>query len=155
MNGWDLGPADPLQWIYRKWVQELGFDETTVNAEVRDDRVGAKNTELDGLTIRGNELLVRGYEFPSGLIHQEHDGGICAPPPRVQNPAPLPCGRSLTLYSSLWSILVLHLLVIHTHTWVHVPLAIPSDILWAVVTQIALPRGYVHINGDRMLAMGI
>ena len=36
----------------------MGFDETMVNAEVGDDRVGAKNTEVDGLTIRRNELLV-------------------------------------------------------------------------------------------------
>ena len=81
MDGWDLGPADPLQWICREWIQELGFDGATVNAEVRDDRVGTKNTKLDSLTIRGKELLVRGYEFPSGLTHQEHDGGICAPLP--------------------------------------------------------------------------
>ena len=155
MDGWDLGPADPLQWICREWVQELGFDETTINAKVRDDRVGTKNIELDGLTIRGKELLVRGYEFSYGLIHQEHDGGICAPPPREQNPAPLPCGRSLTLYSSLWSILVLHLLVIHAYTWVHIPSATPSNVLWAVMTQIALSRGHVHINGARMLAVGI
>ena len=40
-----------------------------VNAEAGDNQVGAKNTEVDGLTIRGNELLVRGYEFPFGLIH--------------------------------------------------------------------------------------
>ena len=53
-----------------------------VNAEVKDDRVGAKNTELDGLAVRGEELLVRGYEFPFGLIHQEHDGGIYAPSPK-------------------------------------------------------------------------
>ena len=32
MDGWDPGPADPLQWICREWVQGLGFDETTVNA---------------------------------------------------------------------------------------------------------------------------
>ena len=49
-----------------------------VNAGVGHDRVRAKNTEVDGLTIRGNELLVRGYEFPSGLIRQEHEGGIYA-----------------------------------------------------------------------------
>ena len=41
-----------------------------------DDRVGAKNTEIDGLTVRGNKLLVREYEFPSGLICQKHEGGI-------------------------------------------------------------------------------
>ena len=63
-----------------------------VNAGVGHDRVRAKNTEVDGLTIRGNELLVRGYEFPSGLIRQEHKGGIYAlflpgsrkpPPPQL------------------------------------------------------------------------
>ena len=89
MDGWDLGAADPLQWICREWVQELGFDGATVNAEVRDSWVGTKNTELDGLTIWGKELLVWGYEFPSGLIHQEHDGGICALPPRSQKTNPL------------------------------------------------------------------
>ena len=65
----------------------MSFDEATVNADARDDRVGAKNTELDSLTVREEELLVRGYEFPYGLIHQEHDGGICAPPPKEQKPA--------------------------------------------------------------------
>ena len=85
-------------------------------AKVKDDRVGAKNTELDDLMIRGEELLVRGYEFPFGLIHQEHDGGICAPPPKEPKTSLSPCGRSLTLYSFLCSIPVLHLLVIHTPT---------------------------------------
>ena len=80
---------DPLQWICREWVQELGFDEALVNAEVKDDRVGAKNTELDGLTVRGEELLVQGYEFPSGLIHQEHNEGICAPLPKEPKTSPL------------------------------------------------------------------
>ena len=88
-NGWDPGLTDPLQWICREWVQGLGFDETTVNAGVGDDRVGAKNTEVDGLTIRGNKLLVRRYEFSSGLIRQEHEGGICATfLPGSRNPPP-------------------------------------------------------------------
>ena len=69
MDGWDLGPANLLQWICREWVQELGFDETMVNAEAGDNRVEAKNIEVNGLTIRGNKLLVRGYEFSFGLIH--------------------------------------------------------------------------------------
>ena len=95
MDGWDLGPADPLQWICKEWVQELGFDETTINAEAGNDRVGAKNTEVDGLTIRGNELLVRGYEFPSGLIRQEHEGGICPLPSQGAGTPPPP---------SLWEV---------------------------------------------------
>ena len=44
-----------------------------------DDRVGAKNTEVDGLTIRGNKLPVRWYESPSSLIFQEREGRICTP----------------------------------------------------------------------------
>ena len=67
----------------------------------------------------------------------------------------LPCGRPLTLYSSLWTILVLHLLIIHAYTWVHVPLAVPSNVLWVAVTQIALFKSHVHINGVRVLVVGI
>ena len=146
---------DSLQLICREWVQGLGFDKTTVNAGIGDDRVGAKNTEVDGLTIRGNELLVRGYEFPSGLIRQEHEGGIYALfLPGSRKPPPLNWGRSLTLYISLRSILVQHLLVIHAHTWVHIPSATPSNVLWAVVTRITLARCHVHISGAKMLAVG-
>ena len=98
-NRWDPGPTDLLQWIYREWVQGLGFDETTVNIGVGDGRVGAKNTEVDRLTIRGNELLVRGYEFPSGLIRQKYEGGICAPSlPGSRNPPPM---EDLLCYVSL------------------------------------------------------
>ena len=119
-----------------------------------DDRVGAKNTEVDGLTIRGNELPVRWYESPSNLICQEREGGICTPSlPRSRNPLPY-WERSLTLYISFRFILILHLLVIHAHTWVHVSSATPSVVLWAVVTQIALSGRHVHINGVRMLAVG-
>ena len=59
MDRWDLGPADPLQWICKEWVQELGFDETTIDVEGGDDRVEIKNKEMDRLMIRGNELLAR------------------------------------------------------------------------------------------------
>ena len=59
MDRWDLGQANPLQWICREWVQELSFDETTVDVEGGDDRVGIKNPGMDGLIVRGNELLAR------------------------------------------------------------------------------------------------
>ena len=62
-------------------------------------------------------------------------------------PIPPSCGCSLTLYSSFWTILVLHLLVTHAYTWIHVPLTTPSNVLLVVVAQIALSRGHVHING--------
>ena len=67
----------------------------------------------------------------------------------------VPYGRSLILYSFFWTILVLHFLVIHAYTWVSVPSATPSDILWVAVTQISLFRGHVHINVARMLVVGI
>ena len=50
----------------------LGSDGTTTCVEVGDDQVGAKNTEPDGPTPRGERLLVRGYEFTSSLTSQEH-----------------------------------------------------------------------------------
>ena len=75
--------------------------------------------------IRGDELTLQGYEFLSGLIKQSSKGecepSFLLPPP--------PCGGSLTLYSSFWTILVLHLLVIHAYTRVHVPSATLSDVL--------------------------
>ena len=93
-------------------------------------------TEPDGPTPRGKGLLIREYEFPPSL-----------PPPLWE--------ISDIIYPFLWFILLLHLLVIHAHTWVHVPSATPSDTLWAVVAPTALFRGYVHINGVRALAVGI
>ena len=152
MDRWNLGQANPLQWICREWVQKLGFDETTVDVESEDDQVGIKNTGMDGLTVWGNRLLAWWYELSFGLIHQRHEKGTWASPPHE---APPSCGRSLTLYGSLQSILILHLLVILAHTWVRVPSATPSDVLWATVTQIALSRGHVYISGVGMLAMGI
>ena len=75
MDKWDLGQADPLQWICREQIQELGFDETTACLESGDGRVGIKDTGVNGLAVRGNELLIRWHELPSGLIRQRHEGG--------------------------------------------------------------------------------
>ena len=155
MDRWDLGQANPLQWICREWVQELGFDETTIDVEGGDDWVGIKNTGMDGLPVRGNELLARWYELPFGLIHQRHEGGTWVsfiPPPL---PAPFFVGDLSPYMVFFQSILILHLLVILAHTWVHVPSAAPSDVLWAAVTQIALFRGHIYISGAKMLIVGI
>ena len=86
MDRWDLGQANLLQWICREWVQELGFNETTVDVEGGDDRVGIKNPGMDGLTVWGNKLLARWYELPSSLIHQRHEGGTCVSPPPLREP---------------------------------------------------------------------
>ena len=147
---WDLGPVDQLQWICREWIQELGFNEFD-NRAVSTKGMWASH-DLDGLMIRGDELTIRGCELLSNLIKQSTKGDESFSP--SGRPPPF-YGRSLTLYSSLWTIMVLHLLVIHTYTWMHIPSATSSDILWVVVTQIALFRGHVHINKVRMLAVGI
>ena len=83
--------------------------------ESRDGRVGIKNIGMDGLTVRGNELLARWYELPSGLIHQRREGGTWVsffPPPE----APFLVGDLSPYMVFPRSILILHLLVILAHT---------------------------------------
>ena len=55
-------------------------------------------------------------------------------------------GGFLLLYSPLWTILVFHLLIIQTYTWVSVPSNTLSGILLVAVTEVALFRGLVYIN---------
>ena len=62
---------------------------------------------------------------------------------------------SVVIYFSLPFILLLHLSVIQTYPRVHVPSAILSGVLWAVVAPIALSRSHIHINGVRVLAVCI
>ena len=65
---------------------------TTVNVDVRDDRIGIRKAELDRLMIRGDKLTIRGYEFSSGSIKQSTKGDV-SPfflfPPAVPPPPPL------------------------------------------------------------------
>ena len=49
-DGRDLGPADPLQWICKEWVQKLGSDGATACLGMGDDQIEAKNTESDDPT---------------------------------------------------------------------------------------------------------
>ena len=118
---------------------------TTVGLGVGDDWIGTKNAELDGLMIREDKLTIRRCEFLSGSIKQSTKGDVSL----------FFSLRLSPLYSSFWTILVLHLLVIYAYTWVHVPSATPSNVRWVVVTQIALFRSHVHINGAKILVMGI
>ena len=130
---------------------------TTVGVEVRDDWIGTRNTELGGLMVWGDEPTIRGCELLSKLIKQstKRDWDRYSVLLPSSGHSLFSYRRPLTLYSSLWTILVLHLLVINAYTWVHVPSATLSDVLWVAVTQIALFRGFVHINGVKMLAVGI
>ena len=62
---------------------------------------------------------------------------------------------SVVIYFSLPFILLLHLLVIYVYPRVHVPSATLSGTLRAAVAPIALSKGHIHINGVRVLAVGI
>ena len=64
-------------------------------------------------------------------------------------PSPILCEVSVVIYPSPPFIFLLHLLVIHAHTWVHVPSPAISVALWATVAPIAPSRGHIHINGVR------
>ena len=52
-DGRDLGPADPLQGICRKWVQKLGSNGATACLGMGDDQIEVKNTESDDPTFQG------------------------------------------------------------------------------------------------------
>ena len=47
---------------------------TTVGVEVKDDEVGTKNIELNGLVNREDELTIRGCKPLSTLAEQSTEG---------------------------------------------------------------------------------
>ena len=63
-------------------------------------------------------------------------------------------GKSLTLYSPFWTILILYLLIIWATTWVLVSSNTLSSFLWVVIAKAALFRGRLNINVARKLAAG-
>ena len=86
--------------------------------------------------------------------------GIRHPLPVLQEPpsflrASILCEISVVIYPSLLFILLLHLSVILAYPQVHVSSAILSGALWTAVALIVLFRGYIHINGVRVLVVGI
>ena len=62
---------------------------------------------------------------------------------------------SVVIYPSLPFILLLHLSVIHVFPRVLVLSATLSSALLAIVAPITLSRGHTHINGVRVLVVGI
>ena len=140
----------PLQWICREWVQKLGSDKAT--ACFGDE----KHTESGGPTSQGEGTprLRMGIPNPSRSHKSLHP---FSGPPSSSWPSPLLLlwVISIVIYSSLPFILLLHLSVIHAYPQVHVPSAILSGALWVAVAPIALSKGHIHINGVRVLAVGI
>ena len=62
-------------------------------------------------------------------------------------------GGPLTLYSSIWIILILYLLIIYATTWVLVPSDTFSSLLWVGVAKATLFKGPLHINAPRVLVV--
>ena len=87
------------------------------------------------------------------------DGDAPSPPGPLGasylSPPPPLCEISVVIYPSLLFIFLLHLSVIQVYPQVHVPSAILSGALWTAVAPIVLSRGHIHINGVRVLAVGI
>ena len=141
-----FGP-DLLQWICREWVQKLESDEATACFE------GEKYTKSDDLTSQGERTLRLRIGTPnSSRIPRASllSLGLLLLPP-----SPLLWVVSVVIYPSFLFILLLHLSVIHAHTRVHVQSITLSGALWAVVAPIALSRGHIHINGVKVLTVGI
>ena len=119
--------------------------------------LGVKNA-LNQVAFRPREKgpLARGCELPTPLASQEplsfFSGLFFFFLPSLWE---ISVVIYIYIYPSLPFILLLHLLVIHASTWVHVPSATPSGTMWAAVASITLSRGHIHINGVRVLAVGI
>ena len=137
----------PLQWICKEWVQKLGSDEATAYFG------GEKYTESSSPTSQGERTprlrmwTPNSSRIPGASLLSL--GFLFLPPP------PPLWEISVVIYPSLPFILLLHLLVIHTYTWVHIPSATLSSTLWATVAPITLSKGCVHVNGVRVLVVGI
>ena len=61
-------------------------------------------------------------------------------------------GGFLTLYSSFWTILILHLFIIWAPTWVSIPSDTLFGFLWVMIAKIALFKGFLNINAARKAA---
>ena len=118
---------------------------TTANMDLGGDQARTRKIELNEFTVQGGILSYKsitieykyssdGYSILSIFFRSLSHGG------------------SLTLYSSIWTILILHLLIIWTLTWVLVPSDTLFGFLWVVVTKAALFRGLIHINAARKIA---
>ena len=66
--------------------------------------------------IRGDELAIRGCKLLSKLVKQSTMGDWDRYHVLLSLFGSPPYGKPHTLYSYLWTILVLHLLVIHAYT---------------------------------------
>ena len=118
--------------------------------------LGVKNTQNRAAQRpREKGPLARGRESPTPLAPQEPLSFLWASLFFLAVPPPLLWVISVVIYSSLPFILLLHLSFIHAYPRVHVPSATLPSALRAAMAPIALFRGYIYINGIKVLAVNI
>ena len=118
---------------------------TTASMDLKDDQARIKKTKLKSLPCPKrahlNELITTKYKNQLDcysilflFFRSPSHGG------------------SLTLYSSLWIILTLHMFIIWALTQVLFPSDTLFDFWWVVVAKVALFRGLLHINAAKKVA---
>ena len=114
----------------------------TASMKSSDNQAQIRGTSVNKLPIRGGILLYESItvEYKCNFDCYNILSLFLWSPPH---------GGSLTLYNSLWTILILHLLIIWALTWVHVPSNAFSGFLWVVVAKAVLFRGLLNINAAR------
>ena len=117
----------------------------TANMELDDNQARIRGTDMNEFTVWGGNLSYKSikteykYNFDCYNILSLFFWS-------------LPHGGSLILYSSLWTIMILHLLIIWALIWVSVPSDTFSGFLWVVVIKVALFRGLLNINAAKKVA---
>ena len=78
---------------------------TTASMDLNDDQTRTRSTDLNQFTVQGDKSLYKSTRLNTSII-------LIVTVFSFYFSDPLPHGGSHTLYSSLWTILILHLLVI-------------------------------------------
>ena len=117
----------------------------TARKDLKSDQARTRNIEL-------NQFIVRGGDFSYKSTKQRSGTNLIATVFSFSF-SPLSHRRSLTLYSSLWTILILHLLIIWALTWVPVPSNTLFGFLWVVIAKATLFKGLLHINAAKRVVV--
>ena len=149
-------PTGPIQWIYREWVQELGFSEDCNNWAW---------SWVDWITNIWGEVwnFILGLDPKTGYSYCFFSAWLQKLFRMVQTATVFPKlifrpffpGTFLTLYTSFSLMLAFHFVDMQVFTWVLVPSAALSNFLWVAATKVVLFRGHFLINVARSLAVGV
>ena len=115
---------------------------TTASMESCDNQAQIRCTNINKLTVQ--EGILSYESITVGYKHNFDCYNVLSLFLRSS-----PHGGSLTLYSSLGAILILHLLIIWSFTWVSISSNTFSSFLWVVVAKTALFKGLLNINATR------